>query len=158
MLFKALESDSMLISVSSAFSSSDLSTSSSNLNSFHVKITSDFKFDFITSVFSSLRLSSFSSQSYASFSLFIVASDSEFVIEKMMIISCDLSFNSAQNQMFLEFEEYIEKKLCSLILDIKINKDDISKMKKNVEDVTINCREMQKQMIIQEIQINDLLY
>ena len=158
MLFKALESDSMLISVSSAFSSSDLSTSSSNLNSFHVKITSDFKFDFITSVFSPLCLSSFSSQSYASFSLFIVASDSEFVIEKMMIISCDLSFNSAQKQMFLEFEEYIEKKLCSLILDIKINKDDISKMKKNVEDVTINCREMQKQMIIQEIQINDLLY
>ena len=158
MLFKALESDSMLISVSSAFSSSDLSTSSSNLNSFHVKITSDFKFDFITSVFSPLCLISFSSQSYASFSLFIVASDSEFVIEKMMIISCDLSFNSAQKQMFLEFEEYIEKKLCSLILDIKINKDDISKMKKNVEDVTINCREMQKQMIIQEIQINDLLY
>jgi len=44
--------------------------------------------------------------------------------------------------MFLEFEEYIEKKLHLLVLDIKINKDDINEMKKNVEDVTINCREM----------------
>jgi len=61
-----------------------------------------------------------------------------------MIISCDLSLDSAQNQMFLEFEEYIEKKLCSLVLDIKINKDDISEMKKNVEDATINCKKMQE--------------
>ncbi len=59
--------------------------------------------------------------------------------------------------MFLEFEEYIEKKLRLLVLDIKINKDDIDEMKKNVEDVTINCREMQKQMITQETWINDLL-
>jgi len=48
--------------------------------------------------------------------------------------------------MFLEFEEYIKKKLYSLVLDIKINKDDISEMKKNVEDATINRKEMQKQM------------
>jgi len=48
--------------------------------------------------------------------------------------------------MFLEFEEYIKKKMHLLVLDIEINKDDISEMKKNVEDVTINCREMQKQM------------
>ncbi len=60
----------------------------------------------------------------------------------MMIISCDLSFDSAQSQMFFEFEEYIEKKLCFLVLDIEINKDDISEMKKNVEDMTINCRKM----------------
>ncbi len=60
----------------------------------------------------------------------------------MMIISRDLSLDSTQNQMFLEFEEYIKKKLCFLVLDIKINKDDISEMKKNVEDATINCREM----------------
>ncbi len=59
--------------------------------------------------------------------------------------------------MFLEFEEYIEKKLCFLVLDIEINKDDISEMKKNVEDMTINCRKMWKQMIIQETWINDLL-
>ena len=74
-----------------------------------------------------------------------------------MIVSCNLSFDLTQSQMFLEFEKYIEKKLCSLVLDIEINKDNISEMKKNVKDVTINCREMQKQMITQEIQINDLL-
>lgn len=49
--------------------------------------------------------------------------------------------------MFLEFEEYIEKKLHFLVLDIKINRNNINEMKKNVEDVTINCRKMQKQMI-----------
>jgi len=49
--------------------------------------------------------------------------------------------------MFLEFEEYIEKKLRFLVLDIEINRNDISKMKKNVEDATINCRKMQKQMM-----------
>jgi len=65
----------------------------------------------------------------------------------MMIISCNLSFDLAQNQMFLEFEEYIEKKLHFLVLDIKINRNNINEMKKNVEDVTINCRKMQKQMI-----------
>jgi len=54
-----------------------------------------------------------------------------------MIASCDLSFNSTQSQMFLEFEEYIKKKMCFLVLDIEINKDDISEIKKNVEDVTI---------------------
>ena len=140
----------MLISVSSAFSSPDLSTSLFCLNSFYVEITSDFKFDLINSVSSSLCLSSLSSRSYASLSSFFVASDSEFVIEKMMIVSCDLSLNSAQSQMFFEFEEYIEKKLHFLVLDIKINKDNISKMKKNVEDATINCKKMQKQMITQE--------
>jgi hypothetical protein len=44
--------------------------------------------------------------------------------------------------MFLEFEEYIKKKLHLLVLDIKINRNDISEMKKNVEDATINCREI----------------
>jgi len=44
--------------------------------------------------------------------------------------------------MFLEFEEYIKKKLHLLVLDIKINRNDISEMKKNVEDATINCKEM----------------
>ncbi len=68
-----------------------------------------------------------------------------------MIASRDLSFNSIQSQMFLEFEEYIKKKLCSFVLNIKINKDDISEMKNNVEDATINCREMQEQMTAQEI-------
>ena len=59
--------------------------------------------------------------------------------------------------MFLEFEEYIEKKLHSLILDIEINRNNISEMKKNVKDATINCKKMQKQMMTQEIWINDLL-
>ncbi len=157
MLFKALESDLMLISVSFALSSSDSSTSLSRLNSSHVEIIFDLKFNLVSSVSSSLRLSSFSSQSYASFSSFFVASDSEFVIKKMMIISCDLSFNSAQNQMFLEFEEYIKKKLHLFILDIKINRNDISEMKKNVEDVIINCRKMWKQITAQETWINNLL-
>ncbi len=157
MLFKAFKSDSILISVSSALSSLDLSTSLSCLNSSHVKIMSNLEFDFVNSVSSSLHLSSFSSWSHVSLSSFFVASDSESVIKKMMIISCDLSFDSAQSQMFLEFEEYIEKKLCFLVLDIEINKDDISEMKKNVEDMTINCRKMWKQMIIQETWINDLL-
>ena len=142
MLLKALKNDSMLISVSSVFSSFDLSTSSSHSNSFHVEITFNFEFDFVNSASSSLRLSFFSSQFYASLSSFFIASDSEFVIEKMMITFHDLSFNSAQSQIFLEFEEYVEKKLCLLILDIKINKDNISEMKKKVEDATINCREM----------------
>jgi len=142
MLFKAFKSNSTLISVSFALSSSDLSTSLSYLNFFHVKITSDLEFDFINFVSSSLYLNSFSSQLHASLSSFFVASDSEFVIKKMMIASCDLSFDSAQNQMFLEFEEYIEKKLHSFVLDIKINKNDISEMKKNVKDATINCRKI----------------
>ncbi len=59
--------------------------------------------------------------------------------------------------MFLKFEEYIEKKLRLLILDIKINRNNISEMKKNVEDATINCKEMQKQMTTQKTWINDLL-
>jgi len=52
--------------------------------------------------------------------------------------------------MFLEFEEYIEKKMHFLILDIEINRNDISKMKKNVKDATINCRKMQEQIKAQE--------
>ncbi len=143
MLFRTFKSDLMLISVSFALSLSDLSTSLSHSNSSHVKITSDLEFNFVSSVSSSLRLNSLSSQLYASFSLFFVAFDSESVIKKMMIISHDLSFDLAQNQMFLEFEKYIEKKLCSLILNIKINRNNISEMKKNVEDATINCRKMQ---------------
>jgi len=137
----------MLISVSFVSSSSDSSTSLSRSNSSHVKIMFDLKFDLVSFVSSSLHLSSLSSQFYTSFSSFFIASDSESVIEKMMIVSHDLSFNSAQSQMFLEFEEYIKKKLHFLILDIKINKDDISEMKKNVEDATINCKKIQKQMI-----------
>ena len=150
MLFKTLESDLTLISVSSAFSSSDSSTSLSCLNSFHVKITSDFKFNFVSSVSSSLRSSFLSLRSCASFSSFFITSDSEFVIEKMMIVSCNLFLNSTQSQMFLEFKEYIKKKLHFLVLDIKINKDNISEMKKNVEDATINCRKMQEQMKAQK--------
>ncbi len=138
MLFKALKSDLMLISVSFVSSSSE--------------------FNFVSSISSSLCSSSLSSQSYASFSSFFVASDSEFVIKKMMIASCNLSFNSAQSQMFLEFEEYIEKKMHSLVLDIEINRNNISEMKKNVEDATINCKKMQKQMKTQKTWINDLLY
>ncbi len=137
MLFKTLKSDSTLISVSSVFSSSE--------------------FNLVSSASSSLHLSSLSSWSYVSFSSFFVAFDSESVIKKMMIISHDFSLDSTQNQMFLEFEEYIEKKMCFLVLNIEINKDDISKMKKNVKDVTINCREMQEQMKTQETWINDLL-
>ncbi len=129
---------------------SKLFVETSMLNSSHVKITSDLKFNLVSSVSSSLCLSLLSSQSCISFSSFFIAFDSESVIEKMMIISCDLSFNSAQSQMFLEFEEYIEKKLHFLVLDIKINRNDISKMRKNVEDVTINCKKMQKQMRAQE--------
>jgi len=109
MLFRTLKSDSMLISVSSAFSSPDSSTSLSCSNSSHVEITSDFKFNLVSSVSSLLRLSLLSSQSHASFSLFFIAFDSESVIKKMKIVSRDLSFNSVQSQMFLEFEEYIEK-------------------------------------------------
>ncbi len=150
MLFRTFESDSTLISVSFALSSSDSSTFLSCLNFFHVKITSDFEFNFISSVSSLLCSSSLSSQSCVSSSSFFVASDSESMIEKMMITSCNLSLDSTQNQMFLEFEKYIEKKLHSLVLDIKINRNDISKMKKNVEDATINCKEMQEQMITQE--------
>ncbi len=158
MLFKVFKNDLMLISVNSALSSFDSSTFLSHSNSSHIEITSDFEFDFVSSVSSSLRSSFLSSQSYISFFFFFIVFDSEFVIEKMMIVSCDLSFNSTQNQMFLEFEEYIKKKLCFLVLNIKINGNNISKMKKNVKDATINCKKMQKQIIIQKTWINDLLY
>ena len=158
MLFRALKNNLMLISVSSVFSSSDLSTFLSCSNSSYVEITSDFKFNLVSSVSSSLRSNSLSSQLHVSFSSFFVASDSESVIKKMMmIISCNLSFNLTQNQMFLEFEEYIEKKLHLLILNIKINRNNINEMKKNIKDVTINCKKMQKQMTTQETWINDLL-
>ena len=136
MLFKALKSDLMLISVSSALSSSDLSTSLSYSNSSHVEITSDLEFDLVSSVSSSLRSSSFSSWSYVSLSSFFIASDSESVIEKMMIISRDLSLDSAQSQMFLEFEEYIEKKLRFLVLDIKINRNNISEMNRLIIELS----------------------
>ncbi len=137
MLFKAFKSNLMLIFVNFAFSS--------------------FEFNFVSFASSSLCLSFLSSRSHASLSSFFVASDSEFVIKKMMSVSCNFSFDSTQNQMFLEFEEYIKKKMYLLVLDIKINKNDISKMKKNVEDVTINCKKMWKQMRAQETWINNLL-
>jgi len=149
-LFRAFKSNLMLISVSSAFSSSDLSTSLSRLNFFHVEITFDLEFDLVSSISSSLHSSLLSSRSCTSSFSFFVASDFESVIKKIMIVSCNLSLDSAQSQMFLEFEEYIEKKLHFLILDIKINRNNISEMKKNVEDATINCREMQEQMTTQE--------
>ena len=142
MLFRTFKNDSTLISINFAFSSFDLNTSLFHLNSFYVEIMFDLEFNFASFTSSLLCLSFLSSQSYASLFLFFVASDSESVIEKMMIISCNLSFNLTQSQMFLEFKEYIEKKLCFLILNIKINKNNISEIKKNVEDATINCREM----------------
>jgi len=75
----------------------------------------------------------------------------------MRIASCDLSLDSAQDQMFLEIEDYMKKKLHSLILNIEINRDDINEMKEDVENMTISYRKMQELMIKQEIHINDLL-
>ncbi len=158
MLFRVFKSDLTLISVSFVFSLSDLSTSLSCSNSSHIEIIFDFKFNLISFASSSLCSSFLSSWLCINFSSFFVASDSEFMIKKMMIISCNLSLDSAQSQMFLEFKEYIEKKLHFLVLDIKINRNNISEMKKNVKDVTINCRKMWKQMMIQETWIDDLLY
>ncbi len=117
--FKAFKNNSMLISINFAFSLSDLSTFFSCSNSFYVKIMFNFKSDLVSFISSSLCLSSLSSRLHASFSSFIIASDSEFVIKKIMIVSCNLSLNSTQSQMFLEFEEYVEKKLHFLILDIQ---------------------------------------
>jgi len=97
MLFRVFKIDLMFISISFALSSSDLSTFLSRSNFSYIEITSDLEFDFVSSVSSSLHLSLFSSQSYASLSSFFVASDSEFEIERMMIVSHDLSFNSAQS-------------------------------------------------------------
>jgi len=75
----------------------------------------------------------------------------------MRIVSRDFSLNSAQDQMFLEIENYMKKKLHSLILNIEINKDDINEIKEDVENVTISYREMQELMIKQKTCINDLL-
>jgi len=75
----------------------------------------------------------------------------------MRIISRDFSLNSAQDQMFLEIENYMKKKLHSLILNIEINKDDINEIKEDVENVTISYREMQELMIKQKTCINDFL-
>jgi len=120
----------------------------------------------VSSVLSSLHSSLFFSQSYISlfllqlslcFSSSVVASNSESVIETMRIASCDLSLDSAQDQMFLEIEDYMKKKLHSLILNIEINRDDINEMKEDVENMTISYRKMQELMIKQEIHINDLL-
>ena len=120
----------------------------------------------VSFVFSSLCSSLSFSQSYASFSLswlsssfslLVVASKSESVIETMRIVSRDFSLNSAQDQMFLEIENYMKKKLHSLILNIEINKDDINEIKEDVENVTISYREMQELMIKQKTCINDFL-
>jgi len=59
--------------------------------------------------------------------------------------------------MFLEIEDYMKKKLHSFILNIEINKNDINKMKEDVENVTISYRKMQELMIKQEICIDDFL-
>jgi hypothetical protein len=103
-------------------------------------------FSFISFISSSSHLSSSSSSFRLNLNFFqlIVASDSESVIERMIIASCDSSFNLTQNQMFLQFEEYVKQKLHSLSLNIEINKDNINDMKENVKDVIINCRKMQE--------------
>ncbi len=76
----------------------------------------------------------------------------------MKIVSCDLSLDSTQDQMFLEIEDYVKKKLHSFILNIKINRNDINEMKEDVENATISYRKMQELMIKQEICIDDFLY
>ncbi len=139
--FKALKSNSMLILISFAFSSSESSTSSHHLST------------------SSSRLSTSSSHlstSCSNFSLVEITSDLS-VIKRMKIASCDLSLDSDQSQMFLEIKDYVEKKLRSLVLDVEINRNNISKMKKDVENIIINCREMQKLIVKQEICIDDFL-
>ena len=75
----------------------------------------------------------------------------------MKIVSRDLSLDSAQSQMFLKIEDYIKKKLHSLILNIEINKDDINEMKEDIKNITISYRKMQELMIEQEIYIDDFL-
>ncbi len=134
--FRALENDLIVsvVSVSSALSSLCLSLFSSW---FRVSL-------------SFFRLS-------LSFSSLIVASDSESVIETMKIVSRDLSLDSAQSQMFLKIEDYIKKKLHSLILNIEINKDDINEMKEDIENITISYRKMQELIVKQETCINDFL-
>jgi hypothetical protein len=67
-----------------------------------------------------------------------------------MIISCNFSLNSTQNQMFLQFEEYMKQQLHSLHLDIQINKNDINDMKENMNDVTVNYKEICEFVIAQE--------
>lgn len=120
----------------------------------------------VSSALSSLRLSLFSSWFRVSLSFFrlslsfsslIVASDSESVIETMKIFSRDLSLDSAQSQMFLKIEDYIKKKLHSLILNIEINKDNINKMKEDIENITISYRKMQELIVKQETCIDDFL-
>ena len=120
----------------------------------------------VSSALSSLRLSLFSSWFRVSLSFFrlslsfsslIVASDSESVIETMKIVSRDLSLDSAQSQMFLKIEDYIKKKLHSLILNIEINKDDINEMKEDIENITISYRKMQELIVKQETCIDDFL-
>jgi len=75
----------------------------------------------------------------------------------MKIVSRDLSLDSAQSQMFLKIEDYIKKKLHSLILNIEINKDDINEMKEDIENITISYRKMQELIVKQETCINDFL-
>jgi len=75
----------------------------------------------------------------------------------MKIVSRDLSLDSAQSQMFLKIEDYIKKKLHSLILNIEINKDDINKMKEDIENITISYRKMQELIVKQETCIDDFL-
>ncbi len=101
-------------------------------------------FSLISSLFSLSCLNSSSSSFHSCLKNFqlIVASDSEFVIERMIIIFCNSSFNLTQNQIFLQFEEYVKQKLHFLSFDIEINKNNINDMKKNVKDVIINCRKI----------------
>jgi len=52
--------------------------------------------------------------------------------------------------MFLQFEEYMKQQLHSLHLDIQINKNDINDMKENMNDVTVNYKEICEFVIAQE--------
>ncbi len=139
--FRAFKSNLMLILISFAFSSSESSTFSHHLNTSLSRLS-----------ISSSRLST----SCLNSSLVEITSDLS-VIERMKIASCDLSLDSNQSQMFLEIENYVKKKLRSLVLNVEINRNNISKMKKDVENIIINCREMQKLIVKQEICIDDLL-
>ncbi len=131
----------MLILISFAFSSSELSTSSRHSS------TSSSCLSTSSSYLNTSRSNSF---------LVEIMFDSS-VIKRIKIVSCDLSLNSDQSQMFLEIEDYVEKRLRSLVLNVEINRDDISKMKKDVENIIISCREIQKLIVEQEICIDDLL-
>ncbi len=139
--FRVFKSNLIFILISSALSSSESSTSLHHLS---------------TSSSCSSTFSSCLSTSRSNSSLVEITSDSS-VIERMRIISHDLSLDSDQNQMFLEIENYVEKKLRFLVLNVEINRNDISEMKKDVENIIISYREMQKLIVEQETCIDDFL-